>query len=257
MKELTETPINTLVRYLVPIKLKTDEDKFYARRVVQRIINQLNDDDRRKVYKYVEKPERKNRPEWQKLLAKMRLTEAYQDLRFLAIETGERLATIKNLIKIVEALPNPNLSIHISASGLDKNEPISRQSIRSIMEDYTKKNNLSDDAAEILARLSEVMEVSHASIHESEVIPKDIEEEMNRYRKVAIEDLNLNVRAFNALKRAGINTLEDVIRAYIEGRLDRVRNAGATSRSYKEIIDKITEVCGEQFIEKAKDCWWI
>jgi signal transduction histidine kinase len=123
--------------------------------------------------------------------------------------------------------------------------------------EHISKDNLSEDAVGIIAELSKIMNVSRSCIDKSKVIPKEIEAEMAEYQKMKIEDLDLSVRAFNALKRAGINTLADIIQAFIENRLDKIRNAGITSKSYREIYERMGKICGEEFLEKAKDCWWI
>lgn len=54
-----------------------------------------------------------------------------------------------------------------------------------------------------------------------------------------IEELDLSVRAYNALKRAGINTIEE-IRMYGKDRLSHIRNLGA--KCLQEIEDKLAEL---------------
>ena len=255
MKESNANPIDILAQDLAPVELQTDEDKSYAIDVTRKIFGLLDEKDQKRIFKLAEKPKREENPEYQTLLAKMRLTAPYQDLRFLSI--CDRLYTIRSLMRIVEALPNPNLSIHINANGIDRNEPIDRDVLRALVQEYIGRDNLSEDAVGIIAELSKIMNVSRSCIDKSKVIPKEIEAEMVEYQKMKIEDLDLSVRAFNALKRAGINTLADIIQAYIENRLDKIRNAGITSKSYREIYERMGKICGEEFLEKAKDCWWI
>lgn len=57
-----------------------------------------------------------------------------------------------------------------------------------------------------------------------------------------ITELNLGVRPYNCLKRAGCNSIRDIFNCMGEdGRgLKKIRNLG--TRSEKEIIDKIKEV---------------
>jgi hypothetical protein len=255
MNESNANPIDILAQDLAPIELQTDEDRSYARKITEKILELLEEKDYKRVMKLIDKPKRTDNPEYQALLVKMRLTDPYQDLRFLAVT--DRLFVIKNLMHIIEALPNPNLSVHTEVQGIDRNEPISRDSIRELMQEYIGKNSLSEDAVNILAKLSEIMAVSLACINKSRVVPKEIEAEMNEYQKMKIEDLDLSVRAYNALRRAGINTLADIVQAHAEGRLDKIRNAGITSKSYREIYERMGKICGEEFLEKAKDCWWI
>ncbi len=63
-------------------------------------------------------------------------------------------------------------------------------------------------------------------------------EEATRERDLmlAIEDLELSVRSFNCLKRASINTVEDLIN-YTEEEMMRVRNMG--KKSLEEVINKL------------------
>ncbi len=54
--------------------------------------------------------------------------------------------------------------------------------------------------------------------------------------EMTIEELDLSVRSFNCLKRAGINTVEDLINKS-EGDMMKVRNLGR--KSLEEVIDKL------------------
>ena len=62
------------------------------------------------------------------------------------------------------------------------------------------------------------------------------EAQKERDLMLAIEDLELSVRSFNCLKRAGINTVEDLIN-YTEEEMMRVRNMG--KKSLEEVIHKL------------------
>ena len=69
------------------------------------------------------------------------------------------------------------------------------------------------------------------------------------FLNTSIEDLNLSVRSFNCLKRAGCNTIGDVLECMGEEGtgLRRIRNLG--NRSETEILEKIEEqrtLCKEQ-----------
>ena len=74
-----------------------------------------------------------------------------------------------------------------------------------------------------------------------EIKHKDImvEKEDNKKDKVldlTIEELDLSVRSFNCLKRAGINTVEDLVNKS-EGEMMKVRNLGR--KSLDEVIAKL------------------
>ena len=58
-----------------------------------------------------------------------------------------------------------------------------------------------------------------------------------RHCKLSIDELMLSVRSHNALRRANINTLGELIFRLNEGNLKTIRNLGA--KSYSEIQTKI------------------
>ena len=60
----------------------------------------------------------------------------------------------------------------------------------------------------------------------------------NRKYETKIEELDLSVRSYNCLKRAGINTVGDLIQKN-EEEMMRVRNLGR--KSLKEVIQKLRE----------------
>jgi DNA-directed RNA polymerase subunit alpha len=54
-----------------------------------------------------------------------------------------------------------------------------------------------------------------------------------------IEELDLSVRSYNCLKRAGINTVEELIQRNEEDMM-KVRNLG--KKSLEEVINKLAEL---------------
>ena len=50
-----------------------------------------------------------------------------------------------------------------------------------------------------------------------------------QYEQINIEKLNLSLRAYNSLNRAGINTLQDLLSAYEQEKLLEIRNLGMKS----------------------------
>ena len=70
-------------------------------------------------------------------------------------------------------------------------------------------------------------------------LPKMVEKDETTQENtltMTIEDLDLSVRSFNCLKRAGINTVEDLINKS-EDDMMKVRNLGR--KSLEEVIDKL------------------
>lgn len=65
-----------------------------------------------------------------------------------------------------------------------------------------------------------------------------------------IEQLELYVRSYNALRRAGIETVSQLVVGFNEGRIKSVRNLGA--KSFREIQTRILVYGFEQLTEKEK-----
>jgi len=57
--------------------------------------------------------------------------------------------------------------------------------------------------------------------------------------EMAIDDLDLSVRSFNCLKRAGLNTVEDLV-SKTEDEMIKVRNLGR--KSLDEVVNKLAEM---------------
>ena len=57
--------------------------------------------------------------------------------------------------------------------------------------------------------------------------------------ELSIEELDLSVRSYNCLKRAGINTVEDLANKTEEDMM-KVRNLGR--KSLEEVLNKMTEL---------------
>lgn len=83
-----------------------------------------------------------------------------------------------------------------------------------------------------------------ASIHEDilnmdNVIMEGTTEQPNKGQQMMIEDLDLSVRSYNCLKRAGIQTVDELTQK-TEDEMMRVRNLG--KKSLKEVKDKLIEL---------------
>ena len=71
------------------------------------------------------------------------------------------------------------------------------------------------------------------------VIKEGGAEAPNKRQQMMIEDLDLSVRSYNCLKRAGIQTVDELTQK-TEDEMMRVRNLG--KKSLKEVKDKLTEL---------------
>lgn len=56
---------------------------------------------------------------------------------------------------------------------------------------------------------------------------------------MSVEELDLSVRSYNCLKRAGINTVEELI-SRTEEEMMKVRNLG--KKSLEEVLNKLAEL---------------
>ena len=86
--------------------------------------------------------------------------------------------------------------------------------------------------------------------------PEEKKKNNNLYMNTDINELNLGVRSFNCLKRAGCNTIGDVINCLGEDGqgLRKIRNLGI--RSETEIIERIEEfrkVCDKPTVSNKND----
>jgi len=72
-----------------------------------------------------------------------------------------------------------------------------------------------------------------------EIMVEKEEERKNKVLEMTIEELDLSVRSYNCLKRAGINTVEELIQRNEEDMM-KVRNLG--KKSLEEVVNKLREL---------------
>ena len=78
-----------------------------------------------------------------------------------------------------------------------------------------------------------------SQVETSQVSEDEVQEgESSQKLDMTIEDLDLSVRSFNCLKRAGINTVRDLV-AMTEEELIKVRNLGR--KSLEEVKQKLSD----------------
>lgn len=82
-------------------------------------------------------------------------------------------------------------------------------------------------------------ELNDDSISESSVIKEVKNEVVTNGQIMMIEDLDLSVRAYNCLKRAGIQTVDELVQK-TEDEMMRVRNLG--KKSLKQVKEKVQEL---------------
>lgn len=75
--------------------------------------------------------------------------------------------------------------------------------------------------------------------HNTEIMVVKDDNNKEKYLEKSIDDLDLSVRSFNCLKRAGINTVEDLINKSEEDMM-KVRNLGR--KSMDEVIARLNDL---------------
>lgn len=108
------------------------------------------------------------------------------------------------------------------------------------LEVWTNGTISARDAVSLAAKIIEdhmsiFTDLSETVANRSTVVEK-AESQRDRVLEMSIEELDLSVRSFNCLKRAGINTVEDLTR-HTEEDMMKVRNMGRKSK--EEVISKL------------------
>ena len=111
------------------------------------------------------------------------------------------------------------------------------------LEVYTDKTITARDAISLAAKiltdhLSLFVDLSDEISSKTTVVEKS-ETTQDKVLEMTIEELDLSVRSFNCLKRAGINTVADLVNTTDEDMM-KVRNLGR--KSYEEVVKKMADM---------------
>ena len=111
------------------------------------------------------------------------------------------------------------------------------------IEVWTDKTMSARDAVSLGAKIlcdhfTLFTDLSDTLTESSTVVEKEVEEP-NNLLKMTIEELDLSVRSFNCLKRANINTVEDLV-SKTQDEMIKVRNLGR--KSLEEVEHKLTQL---------------
>lgn len=111
------------------------------------------------------------------------------------------------------------------------------------MEVWTDGSIRPDEAVSLSAKiLSEHLRLFIGlteSTDEVEIMVEKEEEQKDKILEMPIEELDLSVRSYNCLKRAGINTVEELVQRNEEDMM-KVRNLG--KKSLEEVMNKLAEL---------------
>lgn len=101
------------------------------------------------------------------------------------------------------------------------------------------QKSLSLAAKILIDHLDIVASINEDILNMDNVIMEGTTEQPNKGQQMMIEDLDLSVRSYNCLKRAGIQTVDELTQK-TEDEMMRVRNLG--KKSLKEVKDKLIEL---------------
>jgi len=111
------------------------------------------------------------------------------------------------------------------------------------LEVWTDGSIRPDEAVSLSARIMAEHLHLFTSLTESaddvEIMVEKEEEQKDRLLEMTIEELDLSVRSYNCLKRAGINTLGELVQRDEEDMM-KVRNLG--KKSLEEVVNKLAEL---------------
>ena len=114
---------------------------------------------------------------------------------------------------------------------------------RLTLEVWTNGTILPDDAVSLGAKiLSEHLNLFvdlTDNAKNAEIMVEKEEGKKEKVLEMSIEELDLSVRSYNCLKRAGINTVEDLVNKTEEDMM-KVRNLGR--KSLEEVLNKMSEL---------------
>ncbi len=103
----------------------------------------------------------------------------------------------------------------------------------------TPQKSLSMAAKILIDHLDVISGINEDVLNMENVIKENGTETLNKGKQMMIEDLDLSVRSYNCLKRAGIQSVDELTQK-TEDEMMRVRNLG--KKSLKEVKDKLTEL---------------
>lgn len=138
----------------------------------------------------------------------------------------------------VDSIYTPVTKVNYTVENVRSGQYLDREKLT--IEVWTNKTTKPDEAVSLAAKLMNDLLRMFVDLSEEardrEVI---VEREVTKKEKVlemTIEELDLSVRSYNCLKRAGINTVEDLTNKSEEDMM-KVRNLG--KKSLEEVINKL------------------
>ncbi len=141
----------------------------------------------------------------------------------------------------VDSIYSPVLKVHYEVSDLRVGERTDFDKLT--LEVWTDGSVTPDEAVSSAAKILDdhirlFMELSEQNAAEVPLVEKE-EEQKDKILEMTIEELDFSVRSYNCLKRAGINTVEELV-AKTDADMMKVRNLG--KKSLDEVNGKLAEL---------------
>ncbi len=141
----------------------------------------------------------------------------------------------------VDSIYSPVLKVHYEVADLRVGERTDYDKLT--LEVWTDGSVAPDEAVSAAARILDdhirlFMELSDRSSAEVPLVEKE-EEKKDKILEMTIEELDLSVRSYNCLKRASINSVEELV-SKTEADMMKVRNLG--KKSLDEVNGKLAEL---------------
>ena len=156
-------------------------------------------------------------------------------------ENQKLLGETKVGVIAIDSLYSPieRVSYEVESARVGQNENFDKL----IMNVYTNGSITPEEAMALSARILiehfEIVTDLNSISNISSIMAEKKVDTITKTLETPIEEIEFSVRAYNCLKRAGINTVQDLI-AKKEVEVTKIRNLG--KKSLKEVIDKVKEM---------------
>ena len=141
----------------------------------------------------------------------------------------------------VDAIYTPvtKVKYDVEKTRVDENVDFDKLTLEVWTNDSIKPNDAVSLASKFLVEHFEVVSLLNEIVVQENYMYEREEKVSNKKLDKKIEELDLSVRSYNCLKRAGINTVGDLTQKN-EEEMMRVRNLGR--KSLKEVVQKLREI---------------
>lgn len=135
--------------------------------------------------------------------------------------------------------PIKKVNYQVESTRVGKRDDFDKLTFEIWTDGSIKPNDALSFAAKILVEHFKVFESADANTKFSEVMVEKEDDKKEKKLEMTIEELDLSVRSYNCLKRAGINTLQELTDK-TEADMMRVRNLGR--KSLEEVKNKLADL---------------